>query len=89
MRVTKPVGGLKIGKMKRDYIQSIKIEFRCLEDLFNLPCVKGLVKDSAVDGGIMVRLFPSKMADGTTPLVFKDQWLCQQRDGLWVVENEL
>ena len=74
--------------MKRDYIQSIKIEFKCLEDLFNLPCVKGLTKDYAVAGGIMVRLFPSKMADGITPLAFKGQWLCQQQDGLWVVENE-
>ena len=75
--------------MKKDYIQSIKIEFKCLEDLFNLPCVKGLTKHHAVAGGIMVCLFPSKMADCITPLVFKDQWLCQQRDGLWVVENEL
>lgn len=74
--------------MKKDYIQSIKIEFKSLEDLFNLPCVKGLVKDNAVEGGIMVRLWPSKMADGTTPLAYKGQWLCQQRDGLWVVENE-
>jgi len=73
--------------MKRDYIQSIKIEFKCLEDLFYLPCVKGLVKDNAVEGGIMVRLWPSKMADGTTPLAYKGQWLCQQRDGLWVVSE--
>lgn len=74
--------------MKKDYIQSIKIEFKCLEDLFNLPCVKGVEKRLCCSGGIMVCLFPSKMADGVTPLAFKGQWLCQQQDGLWVVENE-
>lgn len=78
-----------MNNMKRDYIQSIKIEFKSLEDLFNLPCVKGLVKDSAVEGGIIVRLWPSKMVDDT-PLAYKGQWINQQRDGMWrVTENEV
>lgn len=73
--------------MKRDYKQSIKIEFKSLEDLFNLPCVKGLVKDSSVDGGIRVNLWPSKMADGITPLAYKGQWLSEDLDGKWHVKD--
>ena len=76
--------------MKRDYIQSIKIEFKSLEDLFNLPCVLGLKKFSSAEGGIVVLLSPSLMADKMFTEAYKGQWLCQQRDGLWVVsESEL
>ncbi len=73
--------------MKRGYIQSIKIEFKSLEDLFNLPCVLGLKKLSSAKGGIVVLLSPSLMADKMFTKAYKGQWLSENLDGKWHVTD--
>ena len=66
------------------YKQSIKIEFKCLEDLFRLPCVIGLKKFQNADGGIVVELLPHMMANNDTH-AYRGQWLCERYDGKWFV----
>lgn len=70
-----------------NYRQCIHIEGKCIEDIFRLPCVYCVEK--TFNGNLFVRLYPDMVAIGSSIYALKGQWLCEDYDGIWHVQNKL
>ena len=68
------------------YKQMIHIEGKSIEDIFRLPCVRGAYKN--IFGVLVYDFYGFVMGEGSPTTAGVGDWVCEQEDGRWYIEND-